>query len=137
MMNGKTGTKVTEIMDILVNKVINREIANSNALIRQEVLRLLAMDNSINNPQKEEAEEPKIVDNTVETESTAELEKLKNMYMDEFKQLYNIYMRGVEGYDTMDHNEQIDISNRVKEKVKQSLVTNNAKYNVLVERGII
>ena len=46
-------------------------------------------------------------------------------------------MRGVEGYDTMDHNEQIDISNRVKEKVKQSLVTNNAKYNVLVERGII
>lgn len=137
MMDGKTGTKVTEIMDILVNKVINREIANSNALIRQEVLRLLAMDNSINNPQKEEAEEPKIVDNTVETESTAELEKLKNMYMDEFKQLYNIYMRGVEGYDTMDHNEQIDISNRVKEKVKQSLVTNNAKYNVLVERGII
>ena len=59
------------------------------------------------------------------------------MYIDEFKQLYNIYMRGVEGYDTMSHDEQVDISNRVKAKVKQSLVTNNAKYNILVERGII
>lgn len=137
MMNGQTGTKITEIMDILINKVINKEVANSNALIRQEVLRLLAIDESINNP-KPTVDSTKIKAEVAPSSNTTDdIETIKAMYMDEFKQLYNIYMRGVDGYDTMSHDEQMEISNRVKQKVKQSLVSNNAKYNILEERGII
>lgn len=138
MLGGVTGTKVTEIMDIILRKVVNGEILNSNAMIRQEVMRLINLENEINNVEKETKEvHQNVKDEKVNDAATVDVDKILQMYNDEFKQLYNIYMRGVEGYDEMSEEEQNTISNKVKQKVKQSLVSNNAKYNILEERKMI
>ncbi len=141
MLGNKSSTKITEIMDIIIRKVINEEIPNSNALIRQEVMRLINLEKQITEEQIKNEELPE--DNTStssseeDTSQNVNVQKLLEMYNEEFKQLYNIYMRGVDGFNEMSEEEQNDISSRVKQKVKQSLVSNNAKYNILVERNMI
>lgn len=126
--------KITEIMDIIIRKVVNGEILNSNAMIREEVMRLVNLENEIKIETMQESSEEIIKSNDIKQDNIDEI--LKN-YNDEFRQLYNIYMRGVDGYNEMTPEEQDDISNRVKQKVKQSLVSNNAKYNILEERNLI
>lgn len=160
MMNGKTGPKVTEIMDLLTNKVIRGEVLNNNSLIRQEALRILAIENRyeqnynhlnqqnfsstdhmlasrvlVNEEVKKE--ELKNHPNDVVQSDSIDIEVLKVEYTNDFRQLYAIYMKGIVNYDEMTEEQKEQVTENIKEKVRSSLLQTNSKYLILAERGII
>ena len=165
MMNGETGPKVAEIMEILTKRVITGEIVNNNAILRQEAIRILTIENDFQvedrivregtidqNQNASDKEEIEVVEKLYE-EVTRELPvsdedaidvnddqlvlKIKDEYALDFKQLYSKYMREIEGYNLLTEIEKWDASQNTKQRVKKELLETNKKYQVLVERGII
>lgn len=149
MMNNEKGPRITQIMDILIDKVIRGEIVNNNTIIRQEVLRILAslnptkevdevtkttpVDENIVPKVETIVEEPVIKEEPV----VVDIELLKQQYAEDFKMLYATYMRNVIGYLEMSEQEKQETSRNMKKKVRNELIEKNKKYNILVERKII
>ncbi len=143
MMSNQKGPKVTEIMDILITKVVKGEVLNTNVAIRQEALRLINLDRSI---QKETSptstvdgtkiyqEQPTVV---VSPKPLIDVDEIKKEYAEEFKNLYISYMRSIVNYASMSDEEKENISYQTKVKVRSELLSRNPKYHILVERGII
>ena len=165
MMNGETGPKVSEIMESLTKRVVSGEVLNNNAIIRQEAIRILTVENSYNvedrivregtidvTTEDKENETIDVVEKLYE-EVTKELPvsdedmidvndddavlRIKDEYAIEFKQLYSTYMREVQGYQYLSEIDKWDVQQETKQKVKKELLEKNKKYQVLVERGII
>ena len=165
MMNGETGPKVSEIMESLTKRVVCGEVLNNNAIIRQEAIRILTVENSYNvedrivregtidvTTEDKENDTIDVVEKLYE-EVTKELPvsdedmidvnddnavlRIKDEYAIEFKQLYSTYMREVQGYQYLSEIDKWDVQQETKQKVKKELLEKNKKYQVLVERGII
>lgn len=146
MMNGYKGPKIGEIMNILLTKVVNLELLNNNSLIRQEALKILS---------DEENKDKKTSDKTVSTEnmlsvgpldknnssdtviSEEEINSLKKAYVLDFKNMFNMFMQDISGYNEMSDSKKQEIARDVKAKVMESLLKTNAKYRILAEKGII
>lgn len=164
MMNGETGPKVSEIMEALTKRVVTGEVINNNAMIRQEAIRILSVENNylvedrivregtIDQTPTEEKDEIEVVEKLYEavTQELPESDEdvfdinddnivlqIKDEYALEFKQLYSKYMREVPNYHSLSEIEKWDVSQETKQKVKQELLDSKKKYQVLVERGII
>ena len=165
MMNGETGPQVSEIMEILTKRVVTGEIINNNAIIRQEAIRVLTIENDyqvddqivrVGTIEKEEqindSEEIEVVEklydsvtNVLPTSDEDVIDAnddnivlaIKDEYALDFKQLYSKYMREIEGYHLLSEIEKWDLSQNTKQRVKKELLEKNTKYQVLVERGII
>ena len=149
MLDGKTGPKITEIMELLIDKVIRGEILNNNTIIRQEAMRIIALENLDNSTEKPNPEpqqpvkqpstpvqEPQVTV-TPRVEVVVDVEQIKAKYAEEYKSLYASYMRSVQGYQSMSDEEKQEVSRSVKNRVRNELLSKNADYNILVERGII
>lgn len=152
LMNGRTGPKVSEIMDILLSKVVRNEILNNNSLIRQEALKMVALENNrpttdtTMNPKSETmfgghifSNEPNSNRALIDEEVTdpIALQKLKLEYDNDFFQLYTIFIKGINNYNEMNPEEMKYTIENIKIRVRESLLTNNPKYQKLVERGLI
>lgn len=145
LMGGKTGPKITEIMELLIGKVIRGEILNNNTIIRQEALRILAIESGenpkCNTEEIKQDEQPveNIIPEKVKDEETSEvdIESIKDDYANEFRALYATYMRQVRGYQDMKEEEKEDIARMTKARVRKELLLREPKYKILVERGII
>lgn len=149
MLDGTTGPKITEIMELLIDKVIRGEILNNNTIIRQEAMRIIALENLDNptekpNPEPQQpvkqpstpVQEPQVAV-TPRVEVVVDVEQIKAKYAEEYKSLYASYMRSVQGYQSMSDEEKQEVSRSVKNRVRNELLSKNANYNILVERGII
>lgn len=143
MMNGQKGPKITEIMDLLISKVVKGEVLNTNACIRQEALRLINFDRNIQAESlpKETQESSQIYQDNVqvteEPQPVINIDNIKNEYAEEFKNLYATYMRNIPNYSRMTDEEKASINYQTKVRVKNELLSRNPKYRILVERGII
>lgn len=149
LMNGRTGPKTSEIMDILLNKVVRNEILNNNSLIKQEALKIVALENNrpssdtVMNPKSDTmfgghifSNEPDSRPEVIDDDPLA-IQKLKLEYDNDFFQLYSIFIKGVHNYNGMSPEERQYTIDNIKVKVKESLLTNNPKYQKLNERGLI
>lgn len=63
--------------------------------------------------------------------------QLQAEYNEDFKQLFNIYIKGVKDYDTLSKDDKKEKEEQVKKQVKDFLVSTNSKYQILEERNII
>ena len=146
LMNGYQGPKIGEIMNILLEKVVNGEIANNNSLIRQEALKLLSTSH---NTEKKEVEIEANSDNMLSVKpldkkvlpdtkiKEDDVESLKKAYILDFKNMFNMFMQDVVGYQEMSDMKKQQVAREVKAKVKESLLATNSKYRKLAEKGII
>lgn len=141
MMSGQKGPRVTQIIDILINKVVKGEILNTNLAIRQEALRIINLDKNIqteiNKPENNDGIYQEQVKEDNSLQPVINIETIKNEYAEEFRLLYVSYMRMVPNYQQMSEEEKNKISYQTKVKVKNELLNRNPKYHVLLERGII
>lgn len=67
----------------------------------------------------------------------ANLLQLQNEYMDDFKQLYQIYLKGIKNYEQMSNFEKEMKEAEIKLQVKSFLLSTNSKYQLLEERKLI
>lgn len=154
MMNGEKSARITEILEILISKVVRGEILNNNTIIRQEALRLINIDHTIREeivldqkPQinsVEQVQQVKPLENKTDDSVTQvapqpviNIENIKNEYAEEFKTLYVNYMRSISNYMQMSDEEKENASYKMKMRVRSELLSRNPKYQILVERGII
>jgi len=142
MMNGNTGPRVTQIMEILIDKVIRGEILNNNTIIRQEAIRILGIEENKtaplpleNEPVVKEAPQKIVIAEELPTD--IDIEQIKDEYAKEFKALYASYMRNVIGYMEMSDEQKLATSRNMRIKVRDELLKKNSKYEILVERNII
>lgn len=70
-------------------------------------------------------------------EVDASIGQLKNEYEDDFKQLYNIYIKGIKNYNQMSKTEKEMKEIEIKVQVKTFLLSTNPKYQLLEERKLI
>lgn len=146
MMKGYQGPKIGEIMNILLEKVINGDIANNNSLIRQEALKLLSTTHNI---EKKEVEKEANTDNMLSVKpldknvlpdtkvKEDDVDSLKKAYLLDFKNMFNMFMQDIDGYAEMSDSKKQEVAREVKAKVKSSLLATNSKYKKLAEKGII
>lgn len=80
---------------------------------------------------------PVISDNQNVKDYNNSLIQLQNEYIEDFRQLYAIYIRGVNNYNQLSNYEKEMKEAQIKLQVKSFLLSNNPKYQILAERKLI
>lgn len=150
LLGGERSSRVTEIMDVLISKVVMGTIYNSREALRQEAIKMISEEVRTPVELDETHHEPKVEPVVTETftkeevveeghpiDNSLEETNLIHAFEDDVNQLYRIYLRAVEDYDELSPEEQLAIQEETKTKARNTVINGNRKYQKLHERGKI
>ena len=127
LYGGQRSVRVRIVLNLLLAKVINKEVYNHHSLLKEEALKIMEHLSSIY-----DYEEPEIIPNYTDEY----IEELKQKYDTEYEFLVKIYLSDERALYNLSALERDEIEADAKIHAKEFLLE-TSQYKILEERGLI